>query len=286
MRVVWWTIAFRFVVSQDATSSMISALHIRTRVHLALLAETAPLRITDTSWITAAFVASSGQLPTHGIVSTWITKTSAWSDLQALHGWIANMSRWTRALGVPIQHATLRIDSARVDLQARILTGATLAALIRITVTVLLALERRALLRGLPTESIGAHAEHSMIRHAAHGILSAGFVAEARVQTLTIDARVVIRTVGIGSTPGHTSSSLAQLSRRTCAGVAAGTAFASGTRLTTSTLRVIVTSLSAEHAKLVALAVGVAALQRLLASGQWVALISVLAAALHSVINH
>lgn len=196
------------------------------------------------------------------------------------------MTRRTGALGIPVDHTALGIHSTSTDLQAWIPAGSALATLIRVTVAVLLALERRALLRRLSPESIGTHAEHTVIGHSAHGVLSTGSVTQTRVQALAIDARVVVRAVGINTTTRNTGAALAQLTRGTCTRIATRPTLSIGARLTTSTLRVRITGLGAEHAKLIALAVGIASLQRLLASSQGIALVSVLAAALDTVIDH
>lgn len=125
-----------------------------------------------------------------------------------------------------------------------------------------------------------------MVRHTAHRVLSTGTVAQTRVQALAIDARVVVGAVRVDATARNTGATLAQLPGGTGARIATGPALAIRTGLATRTLRVRVTRLRAENARFVALAVRVAALQRLLASGQSVALVSVLAATLHAVIDH
>lgn len=72
LRVIRRTVAFRFIVSQNAASGVIAAFHIRTRVHLALLTQTASLGITYTSCITTALVASTGQLSADGVIAARI----------------------------------------------------------------------------------------------------------------------------------------------------------------------------------------------------------------------
>lgn len=141
-------------------------------------------------------------------------------------------------------------------------------------------------MRRLSPESIGTHAEHTVIGHSAHGVLSTGSVTQTRVQALAIDARVVVRAVRIHATTRNTGTTLAQLTRGTGTWIATRPTLSIGACLTTSTLRVCITGFGAEHTKLIALAVGVASLQRLLASGQGIALVSVLAAALDTVIDH
>lgn len=72
LRIIWRAIAFRFIVSQNAASCVIAALHIRTRVHLALLTQTASLGIAHASCIATALVASTGQLSTDGVIAARI----------------------------------------------------------------------------------------------------------------------------------------------------------------------------------------------------------------------
>lgn len=124
---------------------MVATLHIRTRVHLALLAQTAALRISHAAGIAAAFVASTGQLLAHRVITAWIAQARTRCHLLALDHGIAHMTRRTRALRITVDHPTLGVHATRTDLQTRILARSTLATLVRVTVAVLLAFERRAL---------------------------------------------------------------------------------------------------------------------------------------------
>lgn len=89
--------------------------------------------------------------------------------------WIADVSRWARALRLPVNHPTLRVEAADAVLQARIRADAVLAAtLVGLAIVVVMALQLVALLARFALVALRTQAHRTMIRDAAERVYSAG----------------------------------------------------------------------------------------------------------------
>lgn len=178
------------------------------------------------------------------------------------------------------------VHSARIYVQARIIAGAGVTLFVYVAVTIGLALERRALFGRLATISIRTQAQCPVISYTTEGILTAGIISEARIQALSIDARVIVRAVRVTATACYTGVVFAKLSCGTCAGITSDATLACRTQLTAGTLGVMTASFGAKDAKFVTLAVRVAALKRLIAARQRITLVAIRTAALDAMIYY
>lgn len=89
--------------------------------------------------------------------------------------WIANVSRWTRALRLPVNHPTLRVKAADAVLQARIRANSVFAAtFVRLAIVVVVALQLIAFLARLALVALRTQAHRTMIGDATKCIYSAG----------------------------------------------------------------------------------------------------------------
>lgn len=97
----------------------------------------------------------------------------------------------TRALRLPVNHSTLRVEPAHAMLEAGVRAYPVLAApFVRLAVLVPVALQLVALLAWLPLEPFRAQANRPVIRHAAQSIDSARrSVCRTWILALAIDAR-------------------------------------------------------------------------------------------------
>lgn len=278
-------IALRFIVRDNSASRIPSAAVVGANRQLQFAARASLVRVTATVRRAHTFIGCIAQVTALGQRTARIA--GAHIRLQhTLELGIAEMRRWARAQRLSIDHSALGIHATRGRLQARITARAGLTSLVRLAVGVNDALGTLAALRRFAAIAVRAQAKATMLGHAAHGVRPARIVMGARIDALVIDAGAIARTVQIVAAAGDAGSVLAQLPVHTVAGVAARTALAGRAHLTARALLVGAAALRAIHARFVALAERVAALQRQRAAAQRVAEEAVRAAALDHMVEH
>lgn len=93
LRVLGWTVAFRFVVAQHSTSGIMATSHAGTRIKKLSFAQAAPLRVPNAALHTLTLVATAGQLLANGVLSAWIFQTHSRCNLFTIDCRITHVAR-------------------------------------------------------------------------------------------------------------------------------------------------------------------------------------------------
>lgn len=289
MRPLHRAIAFGLLISIHSAFGVRTACLRLARIPRVAHAQASSQRIAHTAPSADALHSAASQILTYRIRSTATLRTARCT--RARHPCIALLSGRARALCPASDHTAQCISATNTILQTRIHAHAAITSFLRRALLIVPTFRHIACSFRILGTAIRARTVRSMIGHAArHPCIGAHaaclIAATARIQTQSIYASLLHRTIAVRSATGHASAALAQLSCRTGTRLTLCSTLAVRAFLTARTFRIVVARVRTEDALLIALTVRIAVLQRLRTSLEAVTNHASTAGALHRVLGH
>lgn len=203
-----------------------------------------------------------------------------------LHCGVTKEVRRAGALCLAVNHTTLCIGTAGTRFQARITALALITAFVRLAIRILTTLELHTFLARLTLVSVGAVAQHAMLRDGTQCIPATGSLIGTGICALSIHTTLICSTISVGFATSDAGSTLAELSQLALTlGSTLVAALATCTLLSTGAVLAARTLGSTIGTALIALTARMTTLRRQLAAGESVSDKGSRTLTLHAVID-